>query len=839
MLLLSGIVAVSGVWFWWAASNNDEIAFLSAHGSARWIRYPSPPKSRIRPAVELDARFLRSFTLEMIPSAATLSVRAFRRCEVSINGEPVLFENQNQTGWKRPKRADVAGHLRIGRNDIAVTVYNHRGPPSLWLEMQTGAETIETDALWEVSLAGAVWQPARLASRAIDPWGIRPEKPLPRTFGSLGPGSLMLILFAVMSALVVSAAGLLSRWLRVVRKVGANAIEKWCVTALILAVLALWCALSWNNMPSLERLDGFDAGGHLNYIQYILDHKRPPWPDEGWEMFQPPLFYGISAVVLKLAGLSIHSASALLVLRVQTLLFGLVHLLMVFLSLRLVFPNQPRRHLIGLTLASFLPMHLYMFQFVTNETLSAALVSASIYLTLRVLYQREDKVGAYAALGIVLGAAMLAKFSVLPVVAVVLIVLAGRLVIERRSIREWLRTLGVATFLCFVVCGWRFVSVWWRFGSPFVSNWGGDSRIGPLVWQDPGYQTTSYYLRFGRSIVIPHFSGLYSFADGIYSTLWGDALSSGRPELWVGPPWNQDLMMVGYLLALLPALAIVIGIAAALVLLIRKPSAPWFLLNGVAAAMLLAVLYLTLKVPSYAVVKAFYAMSAMVPLCAFGAWGFDLLIRRWRMVRWLAVVALGTWAINAYAAFWIPRDGAASHARLGRLWASKRGLEDLSEKHLRAALAADPHNANAQMGMAELLSNRGKTEDAIAQLRQFLSERSDYMDGHLKLAMLLALRGSPDDAIEHAKRAADLAPDHDRAWFVLGTLEAKVGHPAAAVKALRQSLRISPDFADAHHVLAKVLESQGKLDEATSHRRRGRLSTSENSSTPRSLRYLD
>ena len=68
-----------------------------------------------------------------------------------------------------------------------------------------------------------------------------------------------------------------------------------------------------------------------------------------------------------------------------------------------------------------------------------------------------------------------------------------------------------------------------RFGTPLLIN--GGLLSGFTWWQDPGYHTTPDYLRFGRSLMNPLFSGFAGFADGIYSTLWGDGLCGGFFEL--------------------------------------------------------------------------------------------------------------------------------------------------------------------------------------------------------------------------------------------------------------------------------------------------------------------
>ena len=82
----------------------------------------------------------------------------------------------------------------------------------------------------------------------------------------------------------------------------------------LMLVAVLWVALFCNNASMLPHLGGFDKGGHSDYIDYIQKHWALPLPNQGWEMFQPPLYYGISAVTLSVFHLSVTDAPGAMVL---------------------------------------------------------------------------------------------------------------------------------------------------------------------------------------------------------------------------------------------------------------------------------------------------------------------------------------------------------------------------------------------------------------------------------------------------------------------------------------------------------------------------------------------
>ena len=808
-IVLFAIAAVSApvLWLWYACARDPDIVFLSRHRPARWITYPLPADPLARRAVELDAQFRRSFTLSSVPDEATLEIRALRRFEILLNDRQITFPDPN-ANWKVIVQGNVAEYLYVGENTIVVTVEHDRGPPVLWLCISTGGEDIRTDHSWEVSVAGSVWQPARLASEPMATLlgaGHAPHQ----VIADSEIQWLWFVLCAGISGILLIGVGWTWQRLRARSGSSASAMDRRFIVGVVALLTFCWCVLFWNNRSSLALVDGFDAPGHLAYIQYVLDHRRFPWPDEGWSMFHPPLFYGISAFVLECAGLSTHDPAARDVLQIQALVFAFVFLLMTGLTLRWIFPSHPLRQLIGLILAGFLPMHLYLFQFVTNETLAATLVMVSLYVGIRMLSLDRPALLMGATLGLCLGAAMLTKFSALIVMIMMIGSLIVRAMTRRRMLRAWLASIGMTVVVCFAVCGWRFIAVWWRFGNPIIGNW--DPRL-VAWWQDPGYQTAGYFVRFGRSLFAPIFSGYYSFADGIYSTLWGDGLISGYGAMVDAPPWNFGLMTTGYWLALLPTVAVAIGVVAVLVRFIREPSVLWLLLGGLGVLVSLAVLYMSINVPSYAHAKALYAMPAVLSLFAFGALGFDLCTRRSVVLRWVFLIGLGVWAVNAYASFWIPGDSPRARARLGWLYAQVDGSDQVAEQSLRTALAIEPTNAVAQLGIAELLDKRGQIDQAVLQLHQLLEHHQGYANGHLKLAALLTSQHQFETAIEHARCATALAPNNGIAWFILGQIHTQRNDLDGAVHAFRQALRVTPEDAEIHHRLGLALAALGQFD---------------------------
>lgn len=785
-------VAVSVLaWFAW---NDPAINFLPSDRRAEWIVFPTAVDAHAHWFASLDTTFRREFALMDQPRSAHLSIRAMRRAELKINGTRIqLPPNRN---WKKIVSVEVAEQLHVSANVIEVRVFNHNGPPALWLTLTTDQLSLRTDNNWEASFAGSSWRHAALAAAAKTPEPGNSIAGGERTIDALKK------IWPFWIVLVAIAIALAFLW-QISFRQSTTRLER----ILLLMFATLWLVLFWNNARLLPFHAGFDSKEHLKYITYIQEHRALPSPNEGWEMYQPPLYYLIAAASLSAFKLSINDHTAILVLRLIGAVLGIVQFILVFLSLRLLFPI--RTALIGLLMAAFLPMHLYMTHYATNEMLAAALATATLYLCLRLLKSEAPRVSQFALLGLALGAAMLAKATAILLLPVVIVAIVGKLAYARAPVAISLRNLGLLLAICFAACGWHYARVWLRFGTPLLGNW--DVVSGFTWWQDPGYHTAADYLRFGRSLVNPFFSGFAGFADGIYSTLWGDALCGGLSSLSLA--WNQQPMVAGYLWALIPTALVLTGAVVAIVQFIRKPSSEFFLLLGFCALLVLGLIFMTLKVPSYAQAKAFYGLSALMPLCFFGALGWETLTHERARLRFILSALFLVWAMNSFATYWIV-PSVAQHLYAAKELATEDKIDYATAEALQA-VKADPTNATARGTHALGLSELGDDEEAIKEAERAIELNSADSAAHLDLAISVN-RGAPDRAIAEARRAIELGREDSSAYqFLMNCLlESHLYSEAADLG--REWLVIAPYDAAAHLALGMATAENSDLASAAS-----------------------
>lgn len=797
ILFLVGVVVVAFGWLRWKCDSDTDINFLGHSSRYNWIIFPAAIDARSHPVAMMDATFRRTFTLDSAPTVARLDVRAAKRLQLKINSETVISPFGD---WKKLSTLDVSRFLHAGENQIEARVFNDSAPPALWLILHADKLNLRTNASWEASLAGSSWRNCAIASV--------PRKP--------GPGNLLAggekiseVLAKVWGAWI--AFGIVA----VLLAIGfhwwlGNDLSRIQFFAVLGICVVAWVLLFWNNAKMLSFHSGYDVKDHVAYIKYIQERRALPLPNEGYEMFQPPLFYAVSAGLLSIVRLSTDDPGAVQVLRALTMLLGIGNFVFVFLALRLLFPGRAAAQVIGLITAAFLPMQLYLSHYITNETLAGTMASLSIYLALRVLVNERPTVWQFLALGVAAGAALLAKATDLLLIPPLIGALGIKLWRQRSPLSEWMRSAGVTIAAMFIVCGWYYIRIWLNFGTPIVGNW--DPAVQPPWWQDPGFHVAADYFRFGQSMIAPMFSGFNGFADGIYSTLWGDSLGGGLSAVLSRTPWNYTLMFAGYWVALVPTVLVLVGLAIVLGRFIRQVSAEWFLLLGLSAATVIALIFMTLKVPSYAQVKAFYGLSAVVPFCAFIGVGWQTVAERLRILRLVLTAVLIFLAINSFAAVWIRSSSALHMYNALRLIVQSQQSQAASEA--AAAVTNDPSSADAAYVLAAILDETDEPDKALSAAERCLELNPSSGYCHFQLAIGFARERKPDRALSEIQRAIELIPENARARGLNLSLAVELRLGAAALTAGRDALAVSPFDSELHYRVGLIAGEIGDLKSA-------------------------
>jgi len=594
-------------------------ALLRAHPPARWLRAGEADWLGVHQAGPRFARFMTRFEASTYGADAVLSLRARDASEAVLDGRELLPAGAAEGGRDAERRALF--HASPGRHELVVVVRAENGPPLLWAEAPELG--VYSDARWQASVDdGRTWE---AAVDAEAPPRDDAFDALPAAASGFRATFVFLVPFLALGAWFAR---------RGERATGARAFAP----AVLGLAAGAWASLAVAAALFLKAGSGYDALQHVAYVEGLARTGRLPGPGDGWQTFQPPLYYALCAPLW-------HAATALgrepaVWLRLPNFVAGFVLGELCRRFVAAARPGRPDLALAAGLFGWFWPANLILAQAPGNEPLAGALAALFLVLCARRLADAHPpRLGAAALAGAAFGAALLSKATAvlaLPAGAALLWAPARRLDGAARSL--W---LGVLALAAFAAGGWFYARSWHLYGAPFVGGW--DPARGIAWWQEPGCRTAGEYLRFGAALARPAYAGLNGFWDSLYSTFWADGWQSGAISLRALPPRPFDWQAAELWWSLIPAGLLGAGAARAL----RREDAPSraALLGAGAGVMALAWLFLT--VPIYSTVKASYLLG-LGPL--FALLLVDGLAALPDLARAAAWAGLAAWAAASFRA---------------------------------------------------------------------------------------------------------------------------------------------------------------------------------------------
>lgn len=635
------------------------------------------------------------------------------------------------------------------------------------------------------------------------------------------------------------------------------------VAAIAIAVSALVRIRVALVFPFLRSYDGF---GHFSYVWFFSETSRVPMATSGWSYFHPPLYYALMSIPWRL----LEGLDSVVRVQAGVIAFGLLGMTHAWVLWKILgerFAGSAHLRLLAPFLVLFLPLGLYSSAFIGNEGLNAVLCSFSLLALLRAL--RRETVASFALLGLVLGAAMLTKFTSLALVAGAMATFALRALVRRDprfAARSILVTLSVLT----AVSGWYYLRNVQTYGTPFkmsreeflvqrVEHIQSGGRRGlleyllfdPFVLDDPSWPRgiPLFGLR-GTPPVYEHDAVKESVWTGLYVTTWFTGERGVLLPSTAASPTSRRVGQVLLALGILPTLLMAIGFACAARDLLREWDDTLAAMLTTFTALLGIFLVGTVTVPLHAAVKATYLLPGTVMFGFWFAYGLAWAQRRLPSLRRVAIavcvaiavvgsgvysyvlpgfrdyisagLAVGMWE-NLYGMVYYA-GGQREKARerferaSGRSW--HLGFENLATMALQDG---DPERALALFERAlELAPGQsfGIPED---RARTDRVTRAEYETG---LTAALRALGRAADARAAAEEAVRLDPTIPEAHYNLAALEiedALASRDSArrgrgldgAAERLRRALELDPGYADALALLAVVAAAQGDCVAAT------------------------
>lgn len=641
---------VLGLWLRISAWVTDpDVPLLLSDGNAEWILADEPFHLSVRRDRSQRVTFRKRFTASTdpagVPKKTVITLRAFKLAAVSVNGNLISKPALDLDAWKTPQRFNLTPALGSATQELHIQVFNRDGPAAL-LVHSSSSELVTGYNGWEASPDGTSWGAVRTAP---EPRKAEIATQFPSTVDSFRaclPIYLTVFLLVSLTALWWQRSAARSR--ESIRPPFTPGAVRW-------ALLGAWGILAVNNILKIPEYVGFDSIPHLDYIRYVAERGTIPLASEGWQMFQSPLYYLVSAPLYNVFFAVFEPETATRLLRVVPLAAGMLQVQLAYMAVRCVFPKRADLQILGTLVGALLPLSLYLSQGLGNEPLAGCLSGAVLVLTLRIIVRDSPRPQrTLLPLGFLLGLALLAKVSAVLLIPPVLIAVAWRLWQcendKKKALARATRGVLVVLVTTFVVSGWYYARNCIALGAPFIGGWDPAREI--VWWQDPGYRTLDQLLQFGEALTFPVYAPTAGFWDAIYSSFWADSYLSSLISFDRRPPWNYTFMVSGVLLALLPTAAMLLGATSTLTRSAWRSRAAIVFVTSCAVLYLAAVFDLYVKLPIYSTGKATYTVGLVVCYAVLAATGLDLLTRR-PLLRPLVYGGVAAWAISAYCSYFV------------------------------------------------------------------------------------------------------------------------------------------------------------------------------------------
>ncbi len=614
VIVLGALIAVFcfGIY---KAIYSPEVSFIFQNSKAKWISAPYALETFLHPidhASTTSVSYQKEFFINEKPKRALFSVKAMRAFKLYVNDSEVPIDTEKDSNWKKEKRIEISSYLKSGNNAIVAEVQNPRGPALLCVQLDGSGFNLVTDRSWQASMAGVQAQ-AIIADATL----AFPQAFLVNSTAYVFQMMCVTILQLFFISILVF---FLFKWLIEREIIAAKSIP----LVLLLSVSALWFLLFFKWLQiSPDR--GFDASDHIDYIGFILYRGTLPFADQGYEMFHPPLYYWMSASILKFIHKFLGLEGKIIWVRPIAFLSGLGNIWLTYFAAKKLFANDFRKRFFAVLTAGMIPMNLYLSAFITNEPLHTFLASLIVVIILYMLDKSQIQVVKILMLGTCVGLALLTKITIIIILPfVVYFTLYKAIALDKLATKKVIVLFVAFVISVLTVAGWYYVRNWIYIGKPVLV--GISEETG---WQFPGFRTLAYYLKFGHSILYPYFSGFVSFWDGLYSTFWGDGSMSGKASIldMFLNPWNYSYMAIVFILAL-PA-TIIMGYSivkttiVTFVKTIGSETLQLIFLWTIIWVVEIFFLYFSLERPAYSATKSFYGLLGIVPISVLSAYGFS------------------------------------------------------------------------------------------------------------------------------------------------------------------------------------------------------------------------
>lgn len=400
------------------------------------------------------------------------------------------------------------------------------------------------------------------------------------------------------------------------------------ISAIIGVLMMALIIMQVHNVSLYPVQKGFDGLDHLQYVRMITQERRIPLANEGWEMYQPPLYYFIAT--------ALPTAKA-----VQCIgfLVWLGFCVLSYIFVRKQFAERIYAY-IAMFLVASLPMVLYLTPMVSNEFFSGLLMSIVLaYYICTVDAEKASTLRSDVILGILLGLALLSKAtSVVLAVSICVDVFAS----QKFDLQKTVHRLRWVLSIAFLISGWFYIRNLYYFGNPLPSSV--DFLPSTVFNQDPGYRDWRFFLDPSGFLKLDiSYAHHYSLWAGTYFSWFYDGHNALLPV--------QEFSKAG--------IALVLASVPITMLTIRGVIKAWGkdmqrhrILMIYPSLLFMAFIAYNFRLPYYSTVKAIFLTSTIIPWVYYTIYGLRTLPKKW-YVKWVLCVFITVYGVLVVKNFWI------------------------------------------------------------------------------------------------------------------------------------------------------------------------------------------
>ncbi len=390
---------------------------------------------------------------------------------------------------------------------------------------------------------------------------------------------------------------------------------------------------------------GFDASFNWHYIYRMTRTWALPAPTDAWSAADPPLYFYVSGLLLRIARALADSPPPLVTVPLLSVVAGLGSVALAYALVRRTDPGDPRRALLAAGLLLYLPAHVHMSVMVNEEILATLFASAALFLLARRgadATPRAARIRA-AGIGLAAGLALLTKLS--GAVAVLTAALTYALDAVRGAARgPQLSRAALALLVAALVGGWFFVRNRIEYGY-FQPH--GLPAHELMFRMPPGERELADYVRIPLATwtdpQLLHPDLLRSVWGSTYATLWFDG---HRAFLPVESEGVRRLGTLTLLLALLPTAAFAAGLLGGARRALAAPGGPDAALVILTLVGLAGYAFYTWRNPWFVTLKGTSLLSLSLPFAFYAS----EVLARWSRGRLGPLVWTGLAALVAAVA---------------------------------------------------------------------------------------------------------------------------------------------------------------------------------------------